>query len=332
MRISSAILILLTVLFSLNLPAQSAAKVLFFNQYLEASDSLSAKFSALLMQEGQHWKFTLKKIGSDTVLMQGSYLDADMQIADGLHEFWYEDGAKKNEEGYSKGKANGIWKSWDEYERITDSSIYRDGDHILYNKWTYYDNDSVNMYHFADVPGKRSIIKYHFEEGGLKDDIEFYNDKEIERKSYYENGQLKIHIVRDKKGKQVSVKRFSESGKEISEKEYDQMQKENANRLREAFVQRIPEFNGGGVGFQFYLNQHLKIPDRVIRENIYVDEIVIKFHLNEKGRAYNIIIGGVNDSDLKDAVERFFERMPSWDMKGLRSYGPLTYKIKVIHR
>ena len=125
MRISSAILILLTVLFSLNLPAQSAAKVLFFNQYLEASDSLSAKFSALLMQEGQHWKFTLKKIGSDTVLMQGSYLDADMQIADGLHEFWYEDGAKKNEEGYSKGKANGIWKSWDEYERITDSSIYR---------------------------------------------------------------------------------------------------------------------------------------------------------------------------------------------------------------
>jgi antitoxin component YwqK of YwqJK toxin-antitoxin module len=313
------------------LNAQQQANIIFFNEYLEASDSSKAKFRGILLKENEKWKFTLFNIENNLRLMSGYYIDSAMRINDGLYELWYDDSTKKREEMYDKGVPIGAWKLWDEHGKVIDSTVFANGEALYKTNYSYYLNDSLNMHFFKDMKAKKSIIKYYYKNGGIHSEIEYLNEKEVEKKDYYENGVLKIHSKNTEKGKPVFVKRFSETGVEISEKEYKQMEKERSEQLKEYLMQRTPEFNGGGIGFQLYLNKNLKIPDRVIRENLYVDEIVIKFSLDENGRAYNIIIDGVNDSELKDVVLKFFERAPSWNMKGLKTHGPMTYKIKLIH-
>ena len=313
------------------LTAQSPAKILYFNQYLEAADSSSATIKGWMVQENQRWKVTLRNIKSNAVLMQGYFLDTEMQIADGILEFWYEDGVKKSEELYTNGKPHGTWKTWDEDGRLSDTSLYLSGRQIILVRWSFYENDSLKMNQFVDLPNKKSHVKYYYEEGGIKDDVEFFDDKEIGRKSYYANGQLKLDSKKDKKGKQTYIKRFSETGEEISEKEYQKQLQQQQQKIRERFAALIPEFKSGELGFQMYLTQNLKIPQRVIRENTDIDEVKITFSLNQHGRAHNIVVDGVNDPEFMDVITKFFETIPSWDMKGLDKYGPLTYKIKFIH-
>lgn len=309
------------------LAAQSPERILYFNQYLETVDSSSATIKGLVVKDNQRWKMTLRNIASNAVLMQGYYLDREIQIADGIIEFLYEDGVKKSEEQYTNGKPHGTWKTWDKDGRLTDTSFYLGGEQVIFTRWTFYGNDSLKMTQFVDLPNKKSLVRYYYEEGGLKDVIEFFDDKETERKSYYANGRLKLHAIKDKKGKQTFIKRFSETGTEISEKEYQKQQEQ----LRQQFAAKIPEFKSGELGFQMYLTQNLKIPQRVIRENMNVDEVKITFYLNQLGRAYNIVVDGVNDPEFMDVITKFFESIPPWDMKGLDKFGPLIYKIKFLH-
>ena len=311
--------------------AQSPAKILYFNQFLDTADSSSATIKGWLVQENQRWKLTLRIIATNAVLSQGYYLDPEMQVADGILEFWYENGVKKSEEHYTNGKPHGKWKTWDEVGRLSDTSLYLNGKLIKLARWTFYENDSLKMTQFVDLPNKKTYVKYYYEEGGLRDDVEFFDDKEIERKSYFSNGQLKLDSKKDKKGKQTYIKRFSETGEEISEKEYQKQLQQQQQKIRERFAALIPEFKSGELGFQMYLTQNLKIPQRVIRENMDIDEVKITFSLNQHGRAHNIVVDGVNDPEFMDVITKFFETSPSWDMKGLDKYGPLTYKIKFLH-
>ena len=312
------------------LNAQQYANIFFFNDNLELSDSMKAKFKGILVKENEKWRFTLFSIEDNSRLMNGYYIDSAMQISDGLHEFWYDDSTKKSEERYEKGVSTGTWKLWDEFGRLLDSTIFAHGEAAYKTNYSYYVNDALSMHLFKDLKAKRTIIKYYYESGGIHNEIEYLNEKEIEKKNYYENGLLKKHAKNTDKGKSAFVKRFSETGAEISEKEYQKKIKEEREKFLEKIGKNTPEFKSGELGFQTYLNQNLKIPQRVIRENIYVDEIKVVFHLNEIGRAYDIVIEGANDSELKDVVMRFFETAPTWDMKGLETYGPLTYKIKFI--
>jgi len=334
---TKGILFLLSQFFYQTIIAQHS-KIYYYNQYFEPSDSVNAKFTGLLLQENQKWKFTVLNINDKNILMVGSYLDSAMKVKDGLLEFWYENKFKKNEEQYSNGKPNGWWKLWDEKGRLIDSSLYSNGELKLKTASSFYLNDSVSMHLFRDITTKRTYARYYYDSGGLMYEVEFLKGIEIERKNYYKNGQIKNHFKKDEKGKSIFVKRFTESGDELSEKEYQQQQKELRKQLekefenfKEAVVKNAPEFDGGKIGFQTYLNQNLKIPERVLRENIYFDVITIKFHLNQDGKAINIIIDGVNDAELKDVIQRFFEGIPRWDMKGHKTYGPLTYKIKLLH-
>ena len=336
MGTKAGILFLLFQFFYQSIIAQHS-KIYYYNQYFELSDSVNAKFSGFLLQENQKWKFTVLSINDNTILMVGSYLDSAMKVKDGLLEFWHENKIKKNEEQYSKGKANGLWRFWDEKGRLIDSSFYTDGKLQLKTSYSFYLNDSISMHLFRDMIAKKTFAQYYYDSGGLISEVEFLNGKEIEKKNYYKGGQLKNHFKNDDKGKQIFAKRFTEDGREISEKEYLQQQKESQKQLEkqlkeftESVAKNTPQFDGGRIGFQTYLNRNLKIPDRILQENIYFDEITIKFLLNEYGKAFNIIIDGVNDAELKDVIQRFFETAPRWDMKGLKSYGPLTYKIKLI--
>ena len=337
MKTKAAILFLFMQFFNPTINAQPFAKTYYYNQYFEPSDSGSAKFTGLLKQEDQKWKFTVVNTTDHTILMVGSYLDSAMKIKDGLLEFWYENKIRKNEEYYTNGNPNGLWRLWDEKGRLIDSSLFADGKLQLKTSYTFYLNDSISMHLFKDLNAKRTFAQYYYDSGGPMSQVEFLNGKEIDKKAYYKGGQLKNHFKNNEKGKQIFAKRFTEDGKEIPEQEYLHQQKELQRQLEkeirtfaETAAKNIPQFNGGKIGFQTYLTQNLKIPERILKENIYFDEITVKFYLNEFGKAYNILIDGVNDSDLKNVIERFFETAPKWDMKGLKTYGPLTYKIKMI--
>ena len=337
MTTKAIILYFFGLLFYQGLIAQPSSKTYYYNQYFETSDSGSAKFAGFLVKNDQKWKFTIVNSVDNTILMIGIYLDSAMKIKDGLLEFWYETKIKKTEEQYSNGKPNGIWRLWDEKGRLIDSSIYIDGNLQSKEHYSFYLNDSISMHLFEDLIAKRTFVQYYYESGGHMAEVEFINGREIERKNYYKGGQLKSYFKNNEKGKQIFAKRFTEDGREISEKEYVQQQKELQKHVEkelkefgETVIKNTPQFDGGKIGFQSYLNQNLKIPERIRRENLYVDEITIKFHLNEFGKTYNIVIDGINDSELKNVIERFFETAPRWDMKGLKTYGPLTYKIKLI--
>ena len=333
MRQKPSVISILLVLFLLKTSisiSQSDTLWVGYNEYLEHVTDTSIKFFGGYLKSGKGWEMILKNLQKTIILMRGYYSDSTFTNKNGRFEYFYDNGSPKANEFYELNKPVGIWVKWDENSMPIDSSIYENGELKTEIEYGYTNKDLIIMYSFDDKKNKRSLLKYYFTDGKIKNETELLNEKAIDEKLYYQNGQLSSERKYDTKGKQISIKRFTENGEEISEKDYKKEQKKSLEDLEKIIAKERPEFKGGWGAFQTYVQQNLVIPRNLIQESGALEKVTISFYLNEFGKAEKIQLQGINDSDLLRNVERMLERMPAWDMKGKKSYGPVTTSINFI--
>ena len=333
MRQKTSVILILLVLFLLKTSiaiSQTDTTWSTYNEYLEPATDTSIKFLGGLIKLKNSWEFILENVQNNSLLMRGHYSDSLLKVKDGKFEYFFENGVLRMLENYEKDKPIGIWVRGDQKRIHIDSSIYENGEVKTDIQYNYYLSGFISMYSYDDAINKRLSIKYYYDSGGIRNEIEYLKGRQISNKDFYKNGQLKGDIRNDEKGKKVYAKHFSENGEEISEQEFEKQQKKSMADFLEKMNKEIPEFRGGWGAFQNYVQQNLVIPRNLTQERGSLDKVTISFYLNEMGRAEKIKLDGINDSDLLRNVTSLLERMPAWDMKGKKSYGPVRTSINFI--
>ena len=260
--------------------------------------------------------------------MTGYYLANYLQRENGLFEYYFPDGTLRQKGHYHEGARTSVWRTWDENGRLIDSVFFDNGIPKMSTRYYYNLNDILTGYSYNDPENKKKIHISYYEDGTINNQSEFIG-KSGQFKRYSPDGKLVEIAVFDDNGIRALHRYFREDGTEISEKTY---MKEQQKRLDEMIIKlkaSRPEFKGGGFSFAAFVQRSLKLPDNF--KNIYhnMESIRFSFTLDEKGRAENLKLISPFDIGLEKAIDNMLRVMPSWDMKGLKSYGPITQTINL---
>lgn len=178
--------------------------------------------------------------------------------------------------------------------------------------------DTVKIQHstaLVDEKGKKTserILRY-FPNGNMKFNkrIDFIEDKS-EEKYYYENGDLKIEISREK-GKVVSEVFYTKSGEVISSPKNED-----------------PSPKGGVKGWNGYLVKNLRYPNEA-QELSAEGTVILVFNLDEKGQISNVRVANpefVHESLWKEGI-RVVEEYPNlWNAK-IENGEPVPTEVKL---
>jgi protein TonB len=92
-----------------------------------------------------------------------------------------------------------------------------------------------------------------------------------------------------------------------------------------------PEFPGGGLGYQRFLNRNLRIPQEIIDEQEPLISPIMKFIVDTDGQIKNITINNKERAEDMDPMEkenlRLVKLMPKW-IPGICQGKPVTAELK----
>jgi len=264
------------------------------------------------------------------IILKAFYSDSTFHVLNGSYETFFEAGAPKMSGTYQEGLEDSLWKIWDEKNILIDSTIYKTGE-ILFRENRTYNNEGILIsYQFNDVMNKKRVYKNYYFSGKLRDESEWV-DQKGELRTYYENGALAESAKYDETGKRIFWQHYKEDGTEISEKEYNDLFEKRLEEYQKQIKANAPEFKGGEAEFNMFMQRNLRLPAGYTSTVHQVQTIVFSFMLDEKGRAYDLKIISPRDIELERAVKEMLRMMPRWDMKGRKSFGPVTHQVTITY-
>ncbi|RYF83317.1 MAG: hypothetical protein EON98_10420 [Chitinophagaceae bacterium] len=141
-------------------------------------------------------------------------------------------------------------------------------------------------------------------------------------KNYHSNGNLASTTEFDEKGKPVATRYFNIDGAELNKKQFDNLL---AKQKAEAEINN-PQFPSGPEGLNSFIKNNF-IKTVQAGSKGYSGEIKVEFYLDEKGRVVNFRTTELSDPLVDNSLKMLFNKMPSWNMKGHKTWGPVYYTI-----
>jgi|TARA_B110000240_G_scaffold174638_1_gene201240 antitoxin component YwqK of YwqJK toxin-antitoxin module len=151
-------------------------------------------------------------------------IEVVLENGKGYGKMYHENGQLQGEGKYTDGEKDGVWKEYLENGKLTSETQFNNGN-VIYSFYEYYKTGNLEeVVSWLDPDGDpntseltikdRISSKWFYENGQLRDEINYSNGEEDGLKRiYYENGQLQFE-VRFKNGKEDGpIKSYHQNGK-----------------------------------------------------------------------------------------------------------------------
>ncbi|WP_232555693.1 hypothetical protein [Klebsiella variicola] len=222
----------------------------------------------------------------------------DNKIVDGECPHYYEDGRLKQQHSYLNQQLEGPAYEYFPDGKVKEKNVYRQGK-VVGESMTYYPSGQVRFIsHKNDNGNDDGVTEEYSNEGKLISTATYKDGKQLAKKNWYENGQLKQEVLFDNAGRREGVSReWFANGKLYTAVSYKQGIKEGRSEEWQENGQPKSLFmykNGKLDGEYQYWNERGKLlystqykddkkngPDRrwsedtgkMIEETIYVDDV-----------------------------------------------------------
>lgn len=330
-----SILLLLFALPSLAAFSQYDSLAYFFDKDLAPCERSRAAYVGFGVKQNGLIHFTNYTHPGGLPVMEGDFTDSTLAVKDG-HFIYYD--ASGNEESSGRYAANvkqGYWIT-QRNGRITDSAFYQKGNELLTVSLTYHSSGRLaTRLVINNQQDKKEFT--HWYEDGTPQSMSVWVGGTGDRTNYNEDGTV-YSIDTYEKGRIVSSRYYRKDGTEMDAKEVKQVQKQAAGGLRQKMDQMKakaeetqPSFPGGSAGLRSFFEKNLQFPQSFLNQVQPGETITISFSLKETGYPYDVKVLNFENFDLQRAVTLVVEKMPKWNMKGHKNFGPINYTL-TIHR
>ncbi|MEO8406609.1 MAG: hypothetical protein ABI480_18500 [Chitinophagaceae bacterium] len=334
MNLITSRLLLIAVVSSPGISSYSQSDTLFyfFDKDGNTSPSKTAAYVGFGIREKGQIRFTNYTVPEGLPVMEGYFTDSTLAVKNGYYKSFDPPGYIEEEGVYKKNSKEDYWLHWNKNGQVEDSDFYQHGN-LLLNIALVYNNFGVTVNRIAtnDVQAKKEFTDW-YDNGELKmattwidgdgEGYHYYNDGKLEGVDTYEKGKITKSVYYKKDGTLMTADETAT----IKRQELDK-----ANRRFEEMQQasvKEPSFPGGNDGFWAFLNENMRIPSSIFN-HLPDRSIKLSFMLNKEGHAEDIKIINNGSYDIRSSVVDVLSKMPNWNMKGLKSYGPLTYIFKL---
>ncbi|HSU29542.1 MAG TPA: hypothetical protein VLJ68_14240 [Chitinophagaceae bacterium] len=310
--------------------AQSDTIYYYMDKDFNKTTQPNASYQGLSVFRDSMFRFTITNMKTGIQVFNGSYIDVTLQIPDGRHDTFNEDGQLAFSNEFKKGKKTGLWKSWNYGGLLTDSALYENDEPLFSYSFGYTDAGKLRSYSSNDLVTKKKTRLNYSEDGILLSEGN-YTGLAGTGKSFYASGKISVFTEYDENGKIIVSKHYTQDGKEISEKEFfDNLKKKFEESVENARA-KAPEFRGGDLQFESFIQKNLKLPVNLKNSIHEKEEIYFSFMLNESGGAYDVKLISPPGVELEMAIEQMLRAMPAWKMKGFKSFGPVYRRVYLIY-
>lgn len=315
MRIMFVLLSILTFLAS---HSQDTLYVSYDDDFKVVSDSL-ATHQGILVKEDNIWQTSVYNLQSKKLALVCYLSDKEFKL-NGLYRLFSPNGKVAEKGYYNENLKEGTWKRWDDEGNLTDSIIYEHGEPIVTASYQYA-NRIMREYHLNDQSSNHVVSREWNEKAVLQMEADFQNKRGF-LKNYHSNGNLASITEFDEKGKPVATHYFNSDGAELDKKQFDNLL---AMQKAEAEINN-PQFPSGPEGLKSFIKNNF-IKTVQAGSKGYSGEIKVEFYLDEKGRVVNFRTTEFSDPLIDNSLKMLFNKMPSWNMKGHKTWGPVYYTI-----
>ena len=303
--------------------------------YLDKEFNMTSKEKSFYTGIGKTENGKFKFIGvvnkTNVVVLTGYFTDSSLTNRDGEFINYTDEGVELSRGVYVNNQEEGLWLRWTE-GRLMDSIVYEKGDAVINTHYSYHPNGKKAVRNFKDNTVKK-VEQTWWEADGTLQSYAKWIDGDGERITYHPNGQAGA-IETYKNSKIVSTKYFTEDGtdmKDYVKKPKKKLDKENQSLPSPVLTddKSAPEYPGGMAGFSSYFTKNFKAPQSLFEQVRSIERITLTFMLDKKGFANDIKILEFSSMELHEAIREVFNRMPPWNMKSFKSFGPVTYEINL---
>jgi len=315
MRIHSLLFLLLFVMIS-NLFAQNDTVVVFYNRKGEpaAGGDEAVKYSLQIKQD-DHYKKLMVGAKDDKVESIAYFKDAECKFYDGPYREVYKNGNTHRSGRYYANKKTGIWKTWTDSGKLTDSIVYRDG--FIYGtglEWDWNGNviDSLQF----EANGKGTDHGY-WSDGKTKHEGNYLAGKKEGLWVYFYKNGTKCQEVNYLADSAISYTCFDEKG---------QLQQKDCIYEQEA------EFPGGEKSWLKYLLGKLAVatlPAEYYRGEIY-GQVWVKFIVDIDGKLTDIKVEESAHPALDKAALNIISHSPKWNHAVQYNRAVKAYRLQPI--
>jgi antitoxin component YwqK of YwqJK toxin-antitoxin module len=114
------------------------------------------------LPDGKLYSGVFKEYGPSNVLVAENVISNG--LLDGLSQFYYSGGAKKEQRSYKAGKKDGLWINWNEQGMKTAEARFSDGKKDGY--WYIWDEKGTKRYEMFYVNGEKKGKWFIWDENG----------------------------------------------------------------------------------------------------------------------------------------------------------------------
>jgi hypothetical protein len=174
----------LTVLFSVTGYCQIKQYDYYFDKDLRITSPAEAVFAGTGSAEGGAWLLKCYSKKDKTLIFKMHFTDSTLSVLNGLFQSFYANNSLENIGDYSQGKQNGLWKRWNEYGNLVDSSLYENGNAVINTTLRYYPNRMKQSVRTNDMMQKKLYRTIYGMDGKIEisDTLDNLSDED---KSFY---------------------------------------------------------------------------------------------------------------------------------------------------
>lgn len=123
--------------------SQDKPHVYYLDKDLKFTSKDSSVFTGMGWEEDGHIKLRCFNNINKTVVFLAYCTDTTLSVFDGLFQGYFPNGDVENEGYYVNGKVDGVWRRWNYFHDLVDSTIYDHGAELMYAKMNYHANRKV---------------------------------------------------------------------------------------------------------------------------------------------------------------------------------------------
>lgn len=272
----------------------------YYNEKWEKVDGTKSQYSyyriAKKTVEGE-WLAKDYYAHSNTLQMQGLYIDDSLIIKDGKFYYYHENGMLEEECSYNKNKPVGLYRSYDFKGRLLDSSRYKANGMIFHKAYKWDRDGNLSMYGEFDMEGN-----------GTGYQTAYWSDSTICAYGKYTNGHVldSVWTFYHRNGRK-SMTMVYDSGRVLKYECFDTLGEQMTNCDTTAVLPVAP------YNINEFFGRNLRMPMAAKEAGVLGSfRVVVQFYIDVDGKIINpeIVVGSYDE--FNEEALRVVKMMPRW--------------------
>ncbi len=293
MKSLAKLLLGISLFFSIEVPAQEKQYVYYFDRDLNPAAKETAIFVGKGTQVDSLFEFRLFTEDSNHLVAIDHYVDSSLQMGEGSSETYYASGQKLTSGFYTHGNVDRLWLKYDSTGRVTDSTIYQNGEKLSETQMGFHKNGATE-----------NIIRHNYQTNTLEK--VYFNDKGMMLNKVNFTGDVGFETLWDDKGEVVGA---------------------DSVFSREEIEASYP--GGDAAWMKYIVSQLQKNADKIIRSGEY-GSCQVKFIVDKNGRVKDAKATTMEGTVLAEVAVDIISRSPKWKPASQYGRNVNAYRIQPV--